>query len=81
MYFIQGLDSVEDVKAIRDNVKALLLQGTVTIEYTVQGNDFRKAQTVLPKDLPVLLQECNDFLIEHFLGVPLANATTPFIFR
>lgn len=70
MIFIHGIDDPNTVKALRDSIDAMLLRGTMPIEYVVQGNNFRSALLVTPQNIQQIRDDCTDFLIGELLGEP-----------
>ena len=78
-FFIQGLDTVEKVREMRDAVDRMLLEGSFTTEYTIQGNDFRKQMVIPPDKLLSFRDDCNEFLIQELWGIPISRQSQPFI--
>lgn len=78
--FINGLDKPEEVLAIRNALKTMLTQGSFTTEYNIAGTDVRKQMIFKNKEeIDSMLTDCNDFLLEHHLGIPTYRDTQPFI--
>lgn len=80
MYYIHGLDTVEQVQAIKASILALLQQGSFTTEYTIGGTDVRKERIFRTKaELDLAKNDCDEFLIEELLGQPISRVSTPFL--
>lgn len=75
MTFEIDLWEEQEVQDIMDNVKAILKKELITMDYTAEGNSFRK-QFACP--LPELLEACQEFLVHVKLSKGNASSTVPY---
>lgn len=78
MTFTPGIDTVDDVQTIRDNIMAKLTLLYVTTEKTVEGNSTRKQAIV---DLEKLKVACDTFLLTESVGQADTSVTVPYFVR
>ncbi len=75
MEFIHGIDTVDQVKTIRDNIMAQLEKLYIVTEKTIEGNSIKKTAIM---DLEKLKSACDDFLLQESLGQGDTSVTQPY---
>ena len=82
MYFVIGLDDPKKVEALREEIMRQRIEGVSNpIEYTVQGNDFKRALTVTPQNADLIFDMCTEFLVQVKFGRRPARRTNTWIGR